>query len=183
MELHNGVSWASLLVTRNHPWVAQESQIQTLPPTLQNAASMDRRQAYHGWFEVSPILDPLDVNTAYRHFASGDYCFEWHDQSYGCCYVNLGYEVDSSNERLLLRREVCTTEAAVITMLRLLQWPVCFSVPNLSLILSLSCDHLGSVTREWTFILMTRLLILPNTKRPSWSIRRMNTVRNKDDCL
>jgi len=51
----------------------------------------------------------------------------------------------------------------------ILKWPqrlVCFSFWNISLILSRSCDHLGSGTREWISILKTRLLILPNSRRP-----------------
>jgi len=49
---------------------------------------------------------------------------------------------------------------------------VCFSFRHASLILSRSCDRLGSGTREWIFILKTRLLILLNTRRCFWRMWR-----------
>jgi len=69
------------------------------------------------------------------------------------------------------------------TKLKLLQWRVCSLFQYTSSILSRSCDHLECGTRESIFILRTRLLILPNTKRHSWSMWRINTVLNTDVCL
>jgi len=37
VEINTGVTWASLLITRSHLWVAEQSKIQWLPPTLHNA--------------------------------------------------------------------------------------------------------------------------------------------------
>jgi len=67
-------------------------------------------------------------------------------------------------------------------MVRSLQWPVCFPFQRISLILSGSSDHLESGTRRWILILRTRHLILPNTRRPFWSLWRMNTAPNTDKC-
>jgi len=68
------------------------------------------------------------------------------------------------------------------SVLKSLQRPVCSSFRLISSIISGSCDRFGSGTREWILILKTRLLILPNTRRPFWSIWRTNTVLNIDDC-
>jgi len=59
---------------------------------------------------------------------------------------------------------------------------ICLSFRRISLILSGSCDHLRSGTWEWIWLLKRRLLILPNTRRPSWSMWRMNTVLIIDVC-
>jgi len=67
-------------------------------------------------------------------------------------------------------------------MLKLLHRWVCFWFEHTSLFLSRSCDHLRSGTREWILILRTRLLIPPNTNRHFWSMWRMHTVPNLDDC-
>jgi len=65
-------------------------------------------------------------------------------------------------------------------MLKVLQQLVCFCFQHISLIHSGSCDHFRSVTREQISILRTRLLIVRNTKRCSWTMWRMNTVLNID---
>ena len=67
-------------------------------------------------------------------------------------------------------------------LLKLLQWPVCFWFQYIPSILSRRCDSSESGTREWISILRTRLPILPNTKRPFWSMWRVNTVPNIEDC-
>jgi len=68
-------------------------------------------------------------------------------------------------------------------MLQLLQRRVCITLQHTFLILSGSCDCLGSETSAWISILRTRLLILLNTKRSFWSMWRMITVPNIDVCL
>ena len=67
-------------------------------------------------------------------------------------------------------------------MLKWLQRWGCFSFLHISLILSGSCDGLGSGTWEWILILRMRYLILHNTRSPYWSMWRMNTVPNFDVC-
>ena len=67
-------------------------------------------------------------------------------------------------------------------ILHSLQGLVCSSFRHISLILCGSCDRLGSGTREWILILKTGLLILPNTRRPFWSMWRTNTALNINDC-
>jgi len=67
----------------------------------------------------------------------------------------------------------------------LLKWLhrlVWFPFQHISLILSGSCDCLGSGTRKWISILRMRHSILPNTKMPFWSMCTMNTVPNIDGC-
>jgi len=59
---------------------------------------------------------------------------------------------------------------------------VCVWLRHIFLIVFGSFDHLGSGTREWILILKTRLLILHNTWRPLWCIRRKNTALNTDIC-
>ena len=67
-------------------------------------------------------------------------------------------------------------------ILKLVLWLVCFSFQHICLIVSGSCDRLGSGTRECLLILRTRHLILSNTRRHLWSMRRMNTAPNIDVC-
>ena len=67
-------------------------------------------------------------------------------------------------------------------ILKWLQWLVSFSFWQICSILSRCCEHLGSGTREWMLILKARLRILPNTRRPFWSMCRTNTALNIDVC-
>ena len=67
-------------------------------------------------------------------------------------------------------------------ILKSLQWLVCSSWQHTSSIPSGNCGHFGSGTRAWISILKKRLLILPNTSRPFWSMWRTNTAQNIDDC-
>ena len=62
------------------------------------------------------------------------------------------------------------------------QRPVCFSFRRISLIISGSCNHSGSGTGRWILIPRTRLLILPNNRRPFWGMYRTTTVPNIDEC-
>jgi len=63
-----------------------------------------------------------------------------------------------------------------------LQRLVCFSFRHTFLILSGSCDGLGSGTREWILLLKKRLHILTNTRRPFWIMWRTNSALNIDVC-
>jgi len=65
-------------------------------------------------------------------------------------------------------------------MLKWLQQRARFSFLHIFSILFESYDCLESGTREWILILRMRYPILPNTKRPFWSMRGMNTVPNID---
>jgi len=69
------------------------------------------------------------------------------------------------------------------TILKWLQRLVCSWFRHISLILSRSCDRLGSGTREWILILKTTYFIIPNTWRPLWSMWRTNTAWDIDVCL
>jgi len=90
LELDTGVAWASLPNTRIHPRVAPKSKLQWLPATLCNPGWMDHCQASRGHFEAIPILDPVDIEEAYRHIASRDHSVLWHVQLYGWHYVSFG---------------------------------------------------------------------------------------------
>jgi hypothetical protein len=59
---------------------------------------------------------------------------------------------------------------------------VCSSFQHIALIHSGSCNRLGRVTSEWILILKTRLHIPHNTRRPFWSMQRMNIAQNIDVC-
>jgi len=67
-------------------------------------------------------------------------------------------------------------------MLNSLQRLASSSFQHLSLIRAGSCHHFASGTRSWIVILRTRLLVLPNTRRPFWSMWRMNTMPNITQC-
>jgi len=66
--------------------------------------------------------------------------------------------------------------------LKLLQQQVCFIFLHKCLILSRSCDCIDSGTKEWILVAWTSYPILLNTKRPFWSMWRMNTVSIIDVC-
>jgi len=80
--------------------------------------------------------------------------------------------------RLVPHRVVSGTEAVQMICLSDSNDGVCFSLLQISSILSGSRNCLGSGTREWTFILRARHPILPNTNRPFWTMWRINTARN-----
>jgi len=63
-----------------------------------------------------------------------------------------------------------------------LLWRVCFSFLHIYSMLSASCNCLGSGTREWILNPRMRHPILHNTRRPFWSMCRMNSVPNMDVC-
>ena len=67
-------------------------------------------------------------------------------------------------------------------MLKWLHCQACFSFLHTSSILSGSSDRLESRTTKLILILRTRHHIQPNTKRPFWSMWRMNTAPNIDMC-
>lgn len=68
-------------------------------------------------------------------------------------------------------------------MLRSLQRPVSSSFPHIFLILSGSCNHVGSGRWRWILIMRTRLLILSNSRRPFRSMWSTNTVPNVNECM
>jgi len=90
--------------------------------------------------------------------------------------------------RRLKGRKTCSSPKSYLDrscpsiMLKWLQRFVCHWFLPISSILSGSCDRLESGTREWILILRMRHPTLPNTKRPFWSMWRMNTVPNTDAC-
>jgi len=96
------------------------------------------------------------------------------------CKLQLGRSLKGRKTYTLLWT-LCNGSRPNIT-LKLLQRLVCVSFQHISLILSGSCDQSGSGTWQWIVILRTRLLSLPNTWRCFWSMWRMNTVANNDEC-
>jgi len=94
VDFNTGVAWASLPIMIIHLWVAQESQIHYLPPTIDNTGWMDHRQVHHGSYMAFPILDPEDVRKAYSNSASRYQCLQWHVPTYGWRYASFGQEED-----------------------------------------------------------------------------------------
>jgi len=141
---------------------------------------MDDCQVCHGSIEAISILDPLDVKEAYSHIASCYYAVQWHVRSHGWREVSFRQEEDSMEGRLVLRCEVSFTEALQIPRRSDSNDGHASQFPHTSLILSGNCDPLESGTREWILILRTRHPALHITKRPFWSMWRMNTVPNID---
>jgi len=122
------------------------------------------------------ILDPVDVEKAYRYSASCSPCPQWHVRSYGWRYAILSKDEMSMDWRLILRPKDCTTQAALRNVLKLLQWPVCCSFRHVLLFHSGHCDHLGSGTTELLLILTMTLVILPYTNTDLCCKCRTNTV-------
>jgi len=113
-ELNTGVSWASLPITRIHPWVAPKAKTPWLPATLHNAWWMDHCQVRHAPFEAIPISDHVDVEEAYGHIASRDHILQWNVWLSGWCHASFRSDEDSIEGRLVPCREVSTTEAVQI---------------------------------------------------------------------
>jgi len=65
-------------------------------------------------------------------------------------------------------------------MLKWLQGRVWFTLLHISSIVAGWCDYFGRGTMEWIPILRTRHPVLPNTRRPFWSMWQMNTGPNID---
>jgi len=114
VEFDTGVASASLPITTIHLRVAQVSTSHRLPAFLPNTGWMDHHQVCHGSFKAIPILDPVDVNKAYRYSASHYRCLKWNVRSYGWRYVSFSEDEDSMERRLILRHEVYVTQAVQI---------------------------------------------------------------------
>jgi len=67
-------------------------------------------------------------------------------------------------------------------MLKWRQWHVCCSFQHICLMLSRCWDCLRSGTRDWIVILRMRGPIWSNCRRYCWSMWRINTAPNIDDC-
>jgi hypothetical protein len=91
-----------------------QSKIQWSQATLRNARCMDDYQVCYWSFKAILILDPGDVKEAYSHIALCYYSLKWHVRSYGWHYESFGSEADSMDGRLILRREVSSTDAVKI---------------------------------------------------------------------
>jgi len=70
VEFDIAVAWASLLSSRLHLWEAQESKLQSSPASLHNTGWKDHHSVCHARSEAIPVLDPVDVETAYSFTAS-----------------------------------------------------------------------------------------------------------------
>jgi len=114
VEFNCRVAWVSLPITRIHPWVAHESKIQRIQATLHNTRWMDNHQVHHGSLKAIPILDPVDVETAYSSSASRHRGIQCHVRSYAWRYGSFGEAEDQMERRLIFRRKVCATEAVQI---------------------------------------------------------------------
>jgi len=61
VECDTGVACVSLSILSIHLWVAQESKIPWLPPTLHITGCMDHFQVHHGHCQAILLLDPVNV--------------------------------------------------------------------------------------------------------------------------
>ena len=89
VEFDNGDAWAGLPITRIHPRVAHESNIQWLPATLHSTRWIDHGQVCHGSVKAIPVLGALDVEKVYSYSASHHHWLQWHVQSYGRHYASF----------------------------------------------------------------------------------------------
>jgi len=179
MELNTGVAQARLPITWNHTWVAYKPKLQPLPATLHNTGWVAYCEVCDGRFMAIPVLGPMEVETSYRDSAS---------LSTMTCLITWMASCELWPRRRHNGRKTYTSPWRLpgwsCPNIRPKSLPrlVCFWFQCISLILSGSCDHLGSGTRQWIWILRMRHLILPNTRRPFWSMWRTNTVPNIDEC-
>jgi len=182
MELNTGVAQARLLITGIHTLVAPQSNIHWLLFTFHNTRWMDHCEVWHGSIEAILILDPLDVGEAYHRIASCYHIVQWHFGSHGRRDASFAYKENSMEARLVLCCAVSLTEAVqILCWSNSNDWHASHFCTYCRSFLG-SCDHLESGTRDWILILRTRYPILSNKKRPLWSIWRMNTVPDIDEC-
>jgi len=125
-------------------------------------------------------MDPVDVEMAYRYSASRHYSLTMTCLITWMAWWELWPRRRHRGRRIYSLRWSLRGKRCPNIILKLLRRPVCFSFRHTSVILSGSGDHSGSGTWEWIAILKTRLLILPNTRRPFWSMWRTNTAANTD---
>ena len=116
-ELDTGVARACLPIAWIHPGVALKSKILRLPAALHHSGWVDCCQGCHGGFTAIPVLDPLDVETAYRYSASCHHCLQYHVWSHGWRDASFGQEKDTMEGGLILCCEVCAAQTV-----KLLNW-------------------------------------------------------------
>jgi len=107
----SGVASASLQITRNYPQVAQRSKLQWIPATLHNTGWMHHQQVIHIGFKAILILDSVVVKKTYGYSALHHHGLQWHVRPYGWRFPSFSWEVGSMKAWLILRSEVCATEA------------------------------------------------------------------------
>jgi len=90
LELDRGVAQVRLLITWIHTWVAWTPNIQPWPATLHNSRWMDHCEVCHGSVETILILDPVDVEEAFSHFASRYHSVQWYVWSHGWRDASFG---------------------------------------------------------------------------------------------
>ena len=84
------VAGARLPITGIHTRAAAKSKIHWLPATFHNSRWVEHCEVCHGSIEDISILDPVDVNEAYSHIASGYHSVQWHVRSYGQLDASFG---------------------------------------------------------------------------------------------
>jgi len=114
LELDAAVAQACLPITWIHAGVASEPTIQLLPATPHHTGWVNNFQECHGGFRAIPVLDPVDVKTAYLYSSSPHHCLQWHVQSHGWPDGSLGQEEYTMERRLIPLCEVCAAEAPQI---------------------------------------------------------------------
>jgi len=90
LELNTGVAQARPPITGIHKRVAPRTNIHWLPVTFHNSRCKDHCEVCHGTIGAISILDPLDVEEAYRHIASSYHSVRWNVPSHGRRDVSFG---------------------------------------------------------------------------------------------
>jgi len=111
VECTSAVAWASLPITRIHPQVVSDSNIDYTPATLHHTRWMDHCQVHHGWFEAILIPDPVDIDKANGYSVVCYHSVQWHVWSYRWQYARFMSDKDTMQVRHTLLPELCMTEA------------------------------------------------------------------------
>jgi hypothetical protein len=111
VKLYSGVVQTPLPLTGFHPRVSSEPKILWISATFHNLGWMDDCQVCHGSIEAISILDPVGIDGAYSHIASGFDSVSWHVRSHEWRDASFGQEEDCIAGTLVLRCEVSSTVA------------------------------------------------------------------------
>jgi len=114
LELDTGVPQACLPIMRIDAGGAYKPNIQRFPATLHHTGWVDHCQIWHGSSTAIPVLDPVDVETAYCYSPSRHQCLQSHVRSHGWPVASFGQEEDRMEGRLILGGQVCAAEAVQI---------------------------------------------------------------------
>jgi len=133
---------------------------------------------YWGHFDIRPCGCQRGLQS---------HCITWSRCTMTCLIIwTVWFELP--RRRSQHARKTCSSpwsqfnRSCLNTTLKWLQRRACYKLLHIFSIRFGLCDRLENGTSEWISILRMRHSILPNTKRPFWSLLRMNTVPNINVC-